>query len=226
MTARRDWPKPDLLQQRRLELGWPSQPPAVEPLPLLLLKGAVLGVAVLVIPIASVLFFENQQRHLEDEVLELASVEARVGGIQAKLRTMTNERVALKQQTDRIAAQLVALRSGSALLAQMQQVTPQGVRMLSLAALPSKLVIRGEAEGVDAYARINAFALNLEALADLLPAGTNVLKARSNDDGLIEFSLEAALDPSAKVTPERLRELGSEGLARRYELLRAKGMAQ
>ena len=111
MTARRDWPKPDLLQQRRLELGWPSQPPAVEPLPLLLLKGAVLGVALLVIPIASVLFFENQQRHLEDEVLELASVEARVGGIQAKLRTMTNERVALKQQTDRIAAQLVALRS-------------------------------------------------------------------------------------------------------------------
>ena len=225
MTSRRDWPKPDLLQQRRLELGLPSEPTAVEARPRLLLKGAVLGVALLLTPIALMLFFAHQQRRFEAEVLELAPVEARVGTAEARLKTMGGKRAALKQQTKRIAAQLVALRSGSALLEQMRQVTPQGVRLLSLAALPSKLVIKGEAEGADAYERINALALNLEALDDLLLDGTTVLKATSNDDGLIQFSLEAALDPAAQVTSERLRELGSEGLARRYELLREKGMA-
>ena len=107
----------------------------------------------------------------------------------------------------------------------MRQVTPQGVRLLSLAALQSTLVIKGEAEGADAFERINALALNLEGLDDVLLGGTTVLQATSNEDGLIEFSLEAALDPSVQVTSERLRELGAEGLALRYELLQEKGIA-
>ena len=225
MTSRQDWPKPDLLQQRRVELGLPIEPGAVEPRPLLLLKGAVLGVVLLFAPFPMWLFLVYQQRRLEAEVVALAPVEVLFGDTQAKLKTMAQEREALNQQTKRIAAQLVALRSGSALLEQMRQVTPQGVRLLSLAALQSKLVIKGEAEGADAFERINALALNLEGLHDVLLGGTTVLKATSNDDGLIEFSLEAALDPSAQVTSERLRELRSEGLARRYELLQEKGIA-
>ena len=225
MTSRQDWPKPDLLQQRRVELGLPIEPGAVEPRPLLLLKGAVLGVVLLFAPFPMWLFLVHQQHRLEAEVVALAPVEVLLGDTQAKLKTMAKEREALNQQTKRIAAQLVALRSGSALLEQMRQVTPQGVRLLSLAALQSKLVIKGEAEGADAFERINALALNLEGLDDVLLGGTTVLKATSNDDGLIEFSLEAALDPSAQVTSERLRELGSEGLARRYELLQEKGIA-
>ena len=224
MTSRQDWPKPDLLQQRRLELGLP-EPIAAEPLARLLLKGAVQGVVLLVTPIALMLFFAHQKRRFEAEVLALAPVEARVGNAEARLKTMGTKRAALQQQTQQIATQLVALRSGSALLGQMRQVTPQGVRLLSLAALPSKLVIKGEAEGADAFERINALALNLEALEEVLLAGTTVLKATSNEDGLIHFSLEAALDPSAQVSAERLRELGAEGLARRYELLREKGIA-
>ena len=224
MTLRKDWPKPDLLQQRRLELGLP-EPIAAEPLPRLLLKGAVLGVVLLVTPISLMLFCAHQKRRFEAEVLTLAPVEARVGNAEARLKIMGTKRAALQQQTQQIATQLVALRSGSALLGQMRQVTPQGVRLLSLAALPSKLVITGEAEGANAFERINALALNLEALEEVLLAGTTVLKATLNEDGLIQFSLEAALDPSARVSAERLRELGAEGLVRRYELLREKGMA-
>ena len=224
MTSPQAWPKADLLQQRRLELGLP-EPIAAEPLARLLLKGAVLGVVLLVISIAFMLFFAHQKRRFEAEVMALAPVEARVGNAEARLKTMGTKRAVLQQQTQQIATQLVDLRSGSALLGQMRQVTPQGVRLLSLAALPSKLVIKGEAEGADAFERINALALNLEALEEVLLAGTTVLKATLNEDGLIQFSLEAALDPSAQVSAERLRDLGAEGLVRRYELLRDKGMA-
>ena len=223
MTARRDWPKPDLLQQRRLELGLPPDAEVHQPQRHLLLKGAFLGFVLALSPIAVVFVLETWQRRLDAEVLELAPVEARVGNAQARLQTMDNKRGALNQQTSRIVAQLVALRSGSALFEQMRQVTPQGVRLLSLVALPSKLIIKGEAEGADALKRINSFALNLETKEELLTNGTSIVKAKANDKGRIDFSLEAAIDSSVRATPERLRELGSEGLARRYELLREQG---
>jgi hypothetical protein len=41
MTSRQDWPKPDLLQQRRLELGLPLEPAPVPPLFSLVLKGGI-----------------------------------------------------------------------------------------------------------------------------------------------------------------------------------------
>ena len=214
----------DWLRERRLELGLPAEPQAYAPPRPLLLKGALLGVAVALFPIGLLFILQNQQRHLELQVLELAPVEARVGNAQARLKTMVNERGALNQKTQRIAAQLVALRSGSALLEQMRQVTPQGVRLLSVAALPSKLIIKGEAEGADAFERINALALNLEAQQELRIDGTRVVKAIANEKGLTEFSLESAIDASVRATPERLRELGSEGLARRYALLQEQGI--
>ena len=216
---------PDWLKEHRLELGFKPDPVVYEPRRRLLLKGGLLAVVLVLIPFAALFFLENQQRRLEIDVRELSPVESRLGDAQARLKAMAQERASLSQQTSRIAAQLVALRSGSALLEQMRQVTPQGVRLLSLAALPSKLVITGEAEGADAFERINALALNLEELNDVLPDGTTVVKATANVDGLIDFSLEAAFDPSVQATPERLRGLGSEGLARRYELLQEKGIA-
>ena len=225
MTSRQGWPKPDLLQQRRLELGLPPEPVSHEALPQLLLKGAVLGLVLFLTPFALLLFSENQKGRLEAEILKLAPVEKRVGDAQTRLKTMATERAALNQQTNRIAAQLVALRSGSALLEQMRRVTPQGVRLLSVAALPSKLLIKGEAEGSDAFERINALALNLESQEEQLVDGTSILKATANNNGLIDFSLEAVIDSSVRATPQRLRELGSEGLARRYELLRAQGIS-
>lgn len=216
---------PDWLREQRLELGQSPEPVVHAPLGLLLVKGAVLGVVLVLTPLALLSFLNRQQRGLERQVRDLVPLELRLGDAQVRLQAMAKERASLTQQTSRIAAQLVALRSGSALLEQMRQATPQGVRLLSLAALPSKLVIKGEAQGTDAYERINALALNLERLDDFLVDGTTVVKATANENGLIDFSMESVLDPSAQVTPERLRGLGADGLARRYELLQQSGIA-
>ena len=215
---------PDWLRERRLELGLPPDPVVHQPLGQLLLKGAVLGSLLVLTPFALLVVMENQQRSLEAEVLALVPVEARVGNAETRLNSMAQKRSALTAQTKRIAAQLVALRSGSALLEQMRQVTPQGVRLLSVAALPSKLIIKGEAEGSDAFERINALALNLEAQDELRVDGTSIVKATANDNGRVDFSLESVIDSSVRSTAERLRDLGAEGLARRYELLREQGI--
>ena len=107
---------------------------------------------------------------------------------------------------------------------QLRRVTPQGVRLVSVDANPSLLLIKGESQGTNAFERINALDLNLEALPDLLPNGTTVVKAVAEQQGQIAFTLEAKLDPATKPTPDYLRGLGAEGLARRLELLQVEGV--
>ena len=224
MTSRQSWPKADLLQQRRLELGLPLEPVPVSPLFSLVLKGGIAGVVLVMLALLTLVGLQHRQQLLQDEIDALNPVEKRVGDAKARLRSMNSRRSTLEQQTQSIAEQLVAVRSGSALLEQLRRVTPQGVRLVSVDANPSKLLIKGESQGRDAFERINALDLNLEALPDMLPDGTTVVKAVADKQGRIAFTLEAKLDPVMKPTPEHLRGLGAEGLARRLELLQDQGV--
>ena len=224
MTSRQDWPKADLLQQRRLELGLPLEPVPVSPLFSLVLKGGIAGMVLVMLALLTLVGLQHRQQLLQDEIDALNPVEKRVGDAKARLRSMNSRRATLEQQTQSIAEQLVAVRSGSALLEQLRRVTPQGVRLVSVDANPSKLLIKGESQGMDAFERINALDLNLEALPDMLPDSTTVVKAVADKQGRIAFTLEAKLDPVMKPTPEHLRGLGAEGLARRLELLQDQGV--
>lgn len=222
MMPHSDWPKPDLLRQRRIELGLPPETVVHEPFHRLLLKGAVFGLVLMLTPWALLLFLQDQQNRLQGEILDLAEIETRVGNAQARLNSMATNRASLNQQTNKIAAQLVALRSGSALFEQIRRVTPQGVRLLSVKAFPAKLLITGESEGRDAFERVNALALNFEEQDEFLRNGATVTNAVVRDDSLVDFSMEAMIDSSVRPTPERLRDLGAEGLALRHELLQTK----
>ena len=224
MTSRQEWPKPDLLQQRRLELGLPLQQAPVSSLLSLVLKGGIGALVLVMLVLLTLLGLQHRQQLLQAEVDALNPVERRVGDAKARLRTMTSRRSALEQQTQSIAEQLVAVRSGSALLEQLRRVTPQGVRLVSVDANPSKLLIKGESQGTDAFERINALDLNLEALPGMLLDGTTVVKAQADKQGRIAFTLEAKIDPAMKPTPAHLRGLGAEGLARRLELLQDEGV--
>ena len=224
MTSPRTWPKPDLLQQRRLELGLPMEPAPVPPLFSLVFKGGIAGVVLVMLALLALLGLQHRQQLVQAEIDALNPVEKRVGDAKARLRAMRSRRSSLEQQTQSIAEQLVAVRSGSALLEQLRQVTPQAVRLVSVDANPSKLLIKGESQGRDAFERINALDLNLEAMPGMLSDGTSVVKALADKQGRIAFSLEAKLDPAMKPTPAHLRGLGAEGLARRLELLQDEGV--
>ena len=224
MTSPRTWPKPDFLQQRRIEIGLPLEPLPVSPLFSLVLKGGIAGVVLLMLALLVLLGLQHRQQVVQVEIDALNPVEKRVGDAKARLRAMRSRRSTLEQQTQSIAEQLVAVRSGSALLEQLRQVTPQAVRLVSVDANPSKLLIKGESQGRDAFERVNALDLNLEAMPGMLSDGTSVVKAVAEQQGRIAFSLEAKLDPATKSTPAHLRGLGAEGLARRLELLQDEGV--
>ena len=224
MTSRQGWPKPDLLQQRRLELGLPLDLAPVPPPLFLLLKGGMGAVVLVMLVVLTLLGLQRRQQLVQSEVDALNPVERRVGDAKERLRAMKSRRATLEQQRQSIADQLVAVRSGSALLEQLRRVTPQGVRLVSVDANPSKLLIKGESQGTDAFERINALDLNIEARPDMLLDGTTVVKAVADQQGRIAFTLEAKLDPAMKPTPAHLRGLGAEGLARRLELLQGEGL--
>ena len=226
MTSRRIWPKADLLQQRRLALGLPLQPAPAPPLFSLVIKGSLGALVLVMLAWLALLGLQHRQQQLQAEIDALHPVEKRVGDAKARLRAMRSRRSTLDQQTKSIAEQLVAVRSGSSLLGQLRQVTPQGVRLVSLNVNPSKLLIKGESQGADAFERINALDLNLEALPDMLPDGTTVVKAVADNEERIAFTLEAKLDLAMKPTPSYLRGLGAEGLARRLEVLQVTGVLQ
>ena len=226
MTSRQNWPKPDLLQQRRLELGLPLEPAPAPPLLSLVQQGGIAGVVLLTLSLLALVGLQHRQQLVQAEVDALNPVEKPVGDAKARLRAMRSRRSSLEQQTQSIAEQLVAVRSGSALLEQLRQVTPQGVRLVSVNANPSKLLIKGESQGKDAFERINALDLNLGALSGMLSDGTSVLKAQADNEGWIGFTLEAKLDPAMKPTPAHLRGLGAEGLSRRLEVLQVRGILQ
>ena len=225
MTSPQAWPKPDLLQQRRLELGLPLEPLPVSPLFSLVLKGGIAGLVLVMLALLALLGLQHRQQLVQAEIDALNPVEKRVGDAKARLRAIRSRRSTLEQQTQSIAEQLVAVRSGSALFEQLRQVTPQGVRLVSVDANPSKLLIKGESQGRDAFERINALDLNFEALQGMHSDGTSVVKAVAEQQGRIAFSLEAMLDPAMKPTPGHLRGLGAEGLARRLELLQDQGVS-
>ena len=217
-------PVSDLLRERRLELGLPADPPLQRPTRTLLLAGAGSGLLLVALSLVALPLFANRERQLQTEVDRLAPVEQRVGAARARVGSLSARTKALEKATAQIASQLVGIRSGSALLEQLRRTTPEGVRLLSVTLQPGDLLISGEADGIGAYERINAFQLNLEALENVEVRGAKVLSATAEDDGLVEFSLKAELDRSFKPTPEQLRDLGAEGLAIRYELLEAEGV--
>ena len=253
MTSRQDWPKPDLLQQHRLELGLPADPAPVSPLPSLLLKGGIGAVVLVMLSLLTVLGLQHRRQVLQAKVDALKPVEKSVGDAKARLADNLSRKSTLEAQTQSIAEQLLAVRSGSALLEQFRQVTPQGLRLLSVEveAKSSKLVFKGESRGKDPYERINALALNLEALLTMLRNGTSVVQADSLDQKKfydfksvrletyckearkadmdykqerICFILDAKFDPNMRYTPAYLRGLGAEGLARRLEVLQVSGI--
>ena len=215
---------PDLLRERRMELGLSPGAPFHEPLVQLLTKGAIVATAPVIVCCGVFLLLQARHQSLQQQVRALEPIEQRVGTVKSQLQTMASRRGALETQTREIAAQLVAVRSGSALLEQLRRVTPQQIQLVSVAAQPSKLVIKGAAQGPDAFARLNALVLNLQALPEMAAGATSVTKASSDDGGQIDFSLDGAIDSQHKPTSERLLALGAEGLARRYELLKAKGI--
>ncbi|MCP9785205.1 PilN domain-containing protein, partial [Cyanobium sp. N5-Cardenillas] len=133
---------------------------------------------------------------------------------------------------------LTTLRTSSALLAELQLRTPEGVQLKSAEAEGDNLVLKGQALDPLAFARINALQLELARSPLLKSKGVTLVKLERvpaappvpGQTGpvpaaAVSFELSG---PFATLAPARqlvvMRQLGSEGMARRLQLLQAEGL--
>jgi type IV pilus assembly protein PilN len=218
--------RPDLLRDRRLELGLPPTPPPLRPARGLVLLGSGVGLVLVVVVAALQWLAQAREQTLQGQVERMATVEQTARRLNSQLKTVTARGNSLDKDTRQIVSQLVAVRSGSAFLEQLRRVTPQGVQLRSVGVDSSgtTLTLEGAAQSPEAFERLNAFGLNLEDLPAVPAGGAVVQKATADETGLLQFTLKVSLDLGVAPTAEQLTDLGADGLARRYQLLKQQGM--
>ena len=218
---------PDLLQGRRHELGLPAAPAAIQSAWRLLLPGAVLCATAVIVPLLMQWSLQLRERHLQRELDRLAPVEQQLTMARSSLQRITKRTESLQRDTAQITAQMVSVRSGSAFLEQLKRTTPTAVGLQVVTVQPSEVNITGSAETgplSGGWEQINAFALNLESLPAVPQEGAQVQQASAEDGALVGFKLKVRVDEAVKPTPEQLRDLGADGLVRRYALLKELGL--
>lgn len=229
----------DLLREKRQEQGLPD--PALEQAAWrgALLKGALIGCAVVLASIGFTALLLLRQQMLSAELDRLALVEAQVQAADSRLAVSRRRLKTIQEANQALVTGLVNARSGSALMRDLQRRVPQGVQLTSVVVPPggSSLQLLGTAADPLAFARINGLQIEL-ARSPLLDPGSVKLrkamragaapgeKANTKAGAGVSFELSARfrprLPPAAELT--LLRELGATGMALRLQQLQLEGL--
>ena len=214
----------DLLEPRRRQFGVPED--RLLPVAPLLRRGGLLGLALLLVPLLLALALVSRQRWLDDRISAVQPLAARSGAIRTEAEGLRRRARSLQAANRKLTDALLAVRSSSALLTELAALTPVGVQLTSSTVAPTSLELEGVAYDPNAFIRLNALQLALQQASFAQPGGVTLRQAlRQQRSDLISFRVGADLRPDAPTpTPEALRALGAEGMARRVELLRQEGL--
>jgi type IV pilus assembly protein PilN len=220
-----DW---DLLRQRRLERGLPPSPEPLVPARGLLLRGTALGAGLLVAVLGLWGALLWRQALLERELEGLRGIPAQVQALEAQALVQRRKLSGLQRSTDSLAKGLVAVSSGSALVAQLAAITPQGVQLTDVQVQGNSLKLKGVAADPQAFGRVNALSLLLGQSPMFEGKGVKVIRLSrdvAKAGAPLEWDLTAAFVtlPAARQV-QLLQSLGAEGLAKRLQILERAGV--
>ena len=122
----------------------------------------------------------------------------------------------------------MAVSSGSALLAQLAAITPQGVQLTDVQVQNGSLKLKGVATDPQAFRRVNGLSLLLSESPLFEAKGVKVVKLSrdpAQKGAPVEWDLTAAF--AAVPAQEQvllLKQLGAEGMARRLQILEQAGV--
>ena len=223
-------PLPNLLRERRQELGLPAELPPWRSAYSLLLRGSLFGAGVLLLALASLVLLRWVESRQEKQLQPLEPVEQQLQSLEDRLRARRRRLDAVRKDNLKIAETLVAVQSGSPLLEQLRRVTPLGVQLEEVSIQADDLIrVSGMVAVVGApgpLERINALVLNLANLPMSHPKGVKVVKViRDDEQPAVSFSLDWALDSQVRPSIQQLQQLGATGLVQRYRLLERQGVA-
>ena len=221
----------DLLRQRRLERGLPAEAPQLASARRLLLIGTSLGTALLALVLFSLAFIAFRDRMVSAEINGMSGIPGQLLKMETALRDGQGKLNRQQKSNDLLLRGLVAVSSGSALVTQLAQLTPQGVQITEATVTGTALTLKGLADDPGAFARVNALSLLL-AYAPLFQPDVKVVKLLRSDASTVanvpyilppvSWELVATLKPLKPADQlSELRRLGADGmLARLKDLVR------
>jgi len=225
-------PAHDLLRQRRLERGLPAEQAALPSARRLLVLGGSLGSALLALVLVSWVLISVRSRIVAAEVARLSTIPGEVQALEGQVRSEKGSLDQLTKRNDGLAGGLVAVSSGSALLQQLAELTPQGVQITEATVSGPALALKGRADEPDPFTRVNAFSLLL-AYSPMFKPDVRVIKlsreAPPNDPKAAPARMGwdvgvnlASLKPAQQLS--LLRRLGADGMAKRLQELSRMGV--
>lgn len=228
----------DLLRERRKELGQESMITALLDRRPLLIRGALIGAALLVMAVGGTALVLLRYIVVKSQTAQLTRFEVEATQMQAEMAASKAKLDQLTTTTRSLTEGLTTLRTSSALLSDLQLRIPEGLQLQSVEAEGQKLVLKGQALDPLAFARINALQLELARSPLLEGTGVTLVKlervpaaapvagqAGPAAPDAVRFEL---VGPFASLPPARqlvvMRQLGSDGMVRRLQLLQAEGL--
>jgi type IV pilus assembly protein PilN len=232
----------DLLRERRRTLGIEALSATLAQRRALLQRGALIGLTLLGSMFGLWTLLLLQGALVRSQLNQLEPFEAEAADLQAQIDARNQKLAALKNTNQELAQALTSGRTSSALLTALQLNTPVGVQLLSVDTT-SALLIKGQAFDPLALVLINAFQLRLQGLAFFEPKSVQLTKVERQpsvvqaaprsgkgpepppEPGPLAFEIRASF---ASLDAQRqlalLQQFGSEGMARRLNLLRSEGL--
>lgn len=228
----------DLLRERRRELGQESMVSALVDRRPLLLRGALIGAVVLGVSVGATALVFLRFQYVRMQAAQLTRFEAESTQLQAQMAASRARLNQLNATNRSLTEGLTTLRTSSALLAELQLRTPEGIQLQSAEVKGTNLVLKGQAVDPLAFARINALQLELSRSPLLQGKGVALVKLERDPAAQPQAGQTAPASPAtvrfeltgpfASLPPARqlgvMRQLGSEGMARRLQLLQAEGL--
>jgi type IV pilus assembly protein PilN len=232
----------DLLRERRRTLGHEALSATLAQRAALLKRGALIGLLLLGSTLGLWTLLLLQSGLVRSQTAQLEQVEGQAAELQAQINSRIKNLAAIKTTNQELAQALTSGRTSSALLTALQLNTPDGLQLLSVDTT-NGLVIKGQAFDPLALVRINAFQLQIQNVAFFDPKAVQLTKverqpstvpatpksgngpAPEPEAGPLAFEIRA---PFATLDAQKqlalLQQLGSDGMARRLNLLRSEGL--
>ena len=219
------WLDLELLAKRREQLGL-ARPKPIQ-VRKLLLRGTLIGSVLpsLLIFIGLVLLIQDQFLIRQEE--QLAPLANQYDTFEQQITGLVEQIDVAKKVNQSIAIAMASVRSSSALLGELTQLTPGQMSLESVKTEGNQLLLEGAALQPNGLRTINALLLQFaqSSFFDAKQVRLEKAEVKSSSEGVVpqmSFSVVAPFDDEGIIsTRSRLKELGANGLAKRVQLLEA-----
>jgi len=229
--------KLDLLREKRQELNLPEPAEASIQGRRWLVQGVVIAAALVGVSLGVAALVFLRALMVSSTLEGLGTVEAEVQLFETQLNASRAKLKAVDKANQDLVKGLLAVRSCSAVLRDLQMRVPEGIQLTSAAEEGNGYRLKGLSRDPQAFARINALQLQLKRSPLLDPNSITLVKA-SREAGAastpqaqaamspVNFEIQVNFRPAISPLAEKqiLTQLGSEGLVRRLDLLQKEGL--